>query len=115
MAKELATNRKDPFAAMNKAAGLVVFRGSIYHAEGGDIGVYYLEGSDDPLHLPEVLKGGDEFVTWFSSTLESVHDHDFRREVPSPLVGKPWDWVLGGPNPVIAPLYNEVVTYFGDR
>jgi hypothetical protein len=109
--KALNGERLDEFKEFNAKNGFVVFRGAVYHATAGDLGMYYIEGSEDPDSLGKALASDGPFETWLTERFQEVHGHDFRQGVPSPLVGKPWDWVKGGPNEIVAPLYNQVVNF----
>jgi hypothetical protein len=110
----LSGSRREAFEAFNHRNGLSVFCGGRYDGEQGTVACYYLEGSDDTGTLPAAAARSGEFETWFVDEFNAVHDADLRKGLPFPAMGKPWDWVKGERNDVVAPLFAHVTALLGE-
>ncbi len=106
--------RREAFEEFNRRNGFSVFCAGRYDSGRGWLGCYYLEGSEDVGALPAAVGRDGEFETWFAGEFAAVHGADLRQGLPYPAVGKPWDWVEGEANPVVAPIFAQVNALLGE-
>ena len=106
--------RRAEFDAFAAGAGFSVVCIGRYHGAGGDLTCMYLEGTDDTAALPKAVSRDGGFESWFAAEFAEIHGADLRDGLPSPAVGKPWDWVAGEPNEVPAPIFAQATALLGE-
>jgi hypothetical protein len=106
--------RRGELEAFARQNGVSVLCTGLYRGDRGTLSCFYLEGSDDAGFLPKAVAAGGPFGSWLADEFAAVHGADLRDGLPSPAVAKPWDWVEGERNEVVAPLFGQVTRLLGE-
>jgi hypothetical protein len=105
LCSELQGGRHRAFSAFNERLGCTVHRVGLYRDTAVDIACIYLEGNYQG--LPTALLGQGDFENWLAQSFRDVYG-----EVPDAraitLSDPVWDWVDGGQNIDIAPLFTRM-------
>jgi hypothetical protein len=106
--------RRAEFEEFNRGNGFTVFCAGRYDGGDGGLACFYLEGTDDTEALPSAVDRGGPFGDWFAGAFTAAFGADVRHGLPFPAMGKPWDWVEGEANDVVAPLFARATRLLGE-